>query len=421
MMIKIFNSKPVVGRLSFFNRFRLPAQSLKLLFVAAIFFFGSCSDDDDEPKSVVLLDATSVLTRTASELQTYVPYFQIDVDPQTFQYDVEIFKVTYKTTYKDSEIVASGLVIIPKTTEAVGMVSFQHGTIVVQSDAPTTSPLNHPYLILYAALSSAGFIAVIPDYIGFGESADLFHPYYVEEATADAVIDNLKAAKEFAAEKKIKFNGKLFLAGYSQGGYATMAAHKAIELEGLEGFDLIASFPASGGYDIKAFQEYFFQQTSYQEPFYLPYVALSYQSYYDWPGTSLSDFFTEPYASRIPELYDGINNSAIINAQLTENIQELIQPDVLANIDTDPKYDYLVDAFNENSLLDWTPTETMFMYHGDADVTVPYQNSVDAYNQLIANGASTSTLTFITIEGGDHGTGVFPYLEDFLNKLILLK
>ena len=91
------------------------------------------------------------------------------------------------------------------------------------------------------------------------------------------------------------------------------------------------------------------------------------------------------------------------------------------NIDTDPKFDYIVDAFEENSLVDWTPKIPMHMYHGDEDVTVPFSNSQITYDKLIANGASTSVLTFTTLPGATHYTGIFPYLELILPQLISAK
>ena len=62
----------------------------------------------------------------------------------------------------------------------------------------------------------------------------------------------------------------------------------------------------------------------------------------------------------------------------------------------------------------------MYMYHGDIDVTVPYNNSLISYNKLIANGASKSIVTFTTIPG-THYTGVAPYLESFIPKMLSLK
>ncbi len=97
---------------------------------------------------------------------------------------------------------------------------------------------------------------------------------------------------------------------------------------------------------------------------------------------------------RIPGLFDGQKGADEINAQLTSKVSDLIQEDMLNNINTNPDYDYLENAFVENSLTDWSPKIQMFMYHGLSDATVPYQNSVDTYNKLLANGTSTGILTF---------------------------
>jgi pimeloyl-ACP methyl ester carboxylesterase len=199
-----------------------------------------------------------------------------------------------------------------------------------------------------------------------------------------------------------------------------MAAHKALEANPLENFDLIASFPAAGGYDITAMQEYFFNLDTYRHPFYLAYVGQSYQEYYENP-TLLTDFFNEPYASSIPGLFDGLKGQDAINDGLTDDIQALVRAEVIANIGVDPQYDYLKEAFAENSLVDWKPTIPMFMYHGDADTTVPFENSELTYAQFLANGADADIVKFITLPGSDHSTGIEPYVEEVIKKLQELK
>ena len=377
-----------------------------------------CKEDHVKPANNFLLSSQNILTRTAAEIRGLLTGTTLSALPTA---DVILYKITYKTSYKDQEIIASGLVALPKTTQGVPMVSFQHGTIAAHAEAPSVLPVTSQELIVYTGLASIGFIAVVPDFIGFGSSSAFLHPYYVEDVTASAVIDMLKAAKELAAEQNINFNGKLFLAGYSQGGYATMATHKSIEQNGLPGFNLIASFPAAGGYEVKAMQEYFFGLPTYREPFYIAYVAVAYKTHYAGWTRPLSDFFAEPYATRIPGLFDGNKNGSLINYELTNSIPDLISADLRANINTDPKYKYAVDAFHENSLVDWKPAIKMFMYHGDADVTVPYNNSVITLNKLLSNGASASVVTLTKLTGADHGSGVIPYIQNFVPKMISLK
>ncbi len=198
-----------------------------------------------------------------------------------------------------------------------------------------------------------------------------------------------------------------------------MAAHKAIESDGLDGFNLIASFPGAGAYDLSGMQEHIFSLQDYDDPHYLAYMARAYQIEYD-EDDLLTDFFKEPYASRIPGLFDGQKGADAINAQLTTKVSDLIQEDMLKNINTNPEYDYLENAFVENSLTDWSPKIQMFMYHGLSDATVPYQNSVDTYNKLLSNGASTSALTLTPLEG-THSSAIDPYIAAIIEKLLTLK
>lgn len=390
------------------------------LFICGLLIFSACSKDDVKPiANKVLVSADSQHSKSASELRLILGLSGLQLPFDKLQYDAEIYKVTYNTTYlNDQPIVASGLVVLPKTSGNYPMISFQHGTIASQAEAP--SALSGTDAFLFAALASPGLIVAIPDFIGFGSSSNVPHPYYDRDLTASAVIDLLKAAKELAVEKKIDFNGKLFLAGYSQGGHATMATHRALEKEPLEGFDLIASFPAAGGYDVKNMQEYFFSLDTYENPFYIGYVASSYKTSYSW-SAPLSDFFKEPYASRIPTLFDGSKTGSEINDQLTNKISDLITDDLRASINTNAKYKYIVDAFNLNSLTDWAPTRKVFMYHGDADLTVPFSNSTFTYNKLIANGASSSTISLKALTGKNHSTGVVPYFESFIPTMLDLR
>lgn len=376
-----------------------------------------CSEDQVKKSHLVSVELFASFGVNA--LKTFVESSGLDISSDVIKYSVEVYKVSYRTDYKGVAVIASGLIVLPQTSDPVSMVSFHHGTIVADEDAPSRAVTGDPVVFLYAAVGSSGFITVVPDLIGFGASNEIFHPYYVEEPTASAIIDNLFAARELGNKNDLIFNEKLFLAGYSQGGYATMAAHKAIEVEKTAGFNLIASFPAAGGYDVKAMQEHFFSVDNYHEPFYIAYVAQAYQENYDW-SEPLSNFFNEPYATEIPFLFDGSKSGGQINLSLTTVISDLLNNDVLNNIDSDTKFSYLVDAFEANSLIDWTPEKLMYMYHGDADITVPFQNSVNTYDQLLKNGASPITIHFITLPGEDHGSGVLPYIEDFVPKMLEL-
>jgi len=331
-----------------------------------------CSDDDQpsvDVSSGSLIESISAGTTTAASLKLLVSVSGYKIDASILKHDVDVFKVKYRTKFQGEDITASGLIILPQTNESVSMLSFQHGTTTLASDAPSVQSTGSFDVLLYSAISAAGFVAVIPDMIGFG---------------------------------------------------ATMAAHKAIESEPIAGMTLVASFPAAGGFDLKAIQEYLFSQTEYADPYYLAYLVNSYQQYYK-ENILLKDFFNEPYAAAIPGLFDGKHAPSTIDAQLTTSIKDLVSDDLLEGIDTQPRFNYIVTLLNENSLDNqWYPKTLMYVYHGLDDTTVPYNNSETTYQKLIANGASTEQLHLIPLEG-DHGSAIKPYVEDLVPRLMALK
>ncbi|UII22814.1 alpha/beta hydrolase family protein [Fulvivirga ligni] len=399
-------------------------------FLMSIIFLSlvACGSDDDpgndpvEPEFSYFSEAEEVNDLSVAQIEGLLQIGSI-AEPDIIElkpfieYDVKTYRIIYNTTFLGESIQASGLIALPQTSNSLPIMSFQNGTYVEYSQAPSK---NTDVSTIAGALASAGYILAIPDYIGFGESEGLPIPYHSEEYTARAVIDLVKAAQEFASLHDVEPNGKVFLAGYSEGGYATMAAHKRMESENPEGLELMASAPASGGYDVKGFQEYLFNQETYSTPFYLAYVALSYQQIYDFQEP-LSYLFQEPYATNIPSLFNGVNSGGAINNQLTVNMSDLLQAEIIAGIDSDEKYAYFVDALIANTIIDWVPKAQMFMYHGDADITVPYQNSVTTYNHLIDAGADEDRVEFITLEGKTHGTGFYPYLSDMIEKFDALR
>lgn len=388
-----------------------------ILWALFIFIFAACSDDEGSSSIDKLSSSQEILRRSVDEMAGLIDIAQYPELKTYLEYDVKIYEITYKTSYKGEEIIASGLVTFPETENSVPMMSFQHGTLIAHNDAPTVERNTYTFL---SSLASAGYIFLIPDFIGFGSSTEVLHPYYHKESTANSIVDMLVAVKELAIQEGYNYDGNVFLSGYSEGGYATMAAHQALENDPIEGFNLVASAPSSGGYDVKGMQEYFFNLTEYDQPFYMAYVALSYKSVNDWT-TPLSTYFQEPYATTLPGLFDGTNGGGDINAALTTIVADYVNPTFLEQIDTNSDYEEIATAFEENSLDDWVPTKRMFLYHGTADITVPYQNSIDTYEKMQNLGASTNIVSFTSLEGATHGTGFFPYLYEFLEEFDKLK
>jgi len=333
------------------------------------------------------------------------------------QYDISLYTITYNTTYKGQNIKASGLVAFPDTDQGMPILNFNHGTTSLHADAPTEDLIQYSF---FSNAASAGYIFVIPDYLGFGVSENIVHPYYRSDITGQTVVDMIRAAKELAAIEGYNFNGDVFLSGYSEGGFATMSAHYNMEKNNYSGLNLVASAPASGGYDITGMLDYFISKETYHVPYYIAYVAMGYKTSYDW-SLPLSSIFNEPYASIIPEYFNGKYSGYEINSVLSDDMSELLTSNFINNIYTDADLKIIVDAFEENSLDQWVPKNKMIMYHGTDDITVPYQNSFDTYNSFISLGADKNIVEFIDLVGENHSSGSLPYIVSLFDEFEKLK
>ena len=381
------------------------------------FFFLTVSCDDFEIVPVHLDTYLKLYTQDKGQVMNAVQNSLFDDITKYINYGVSLYTITYNTTYKGENIKASGLVAFPETTNNVPILNFNHGTTSLHRDAPTEDLFQY---IFFSNAASAGYIFVIPDYLGFGVSDDILHPYYRSDITGLTIVDMLRATKELAEIEGYNFNGDVFLSGYSEGGFATMSAHKTLEENNFQGLNLVASAPAAGGYDMTGMLNYFLSLETYHQPYYLAYVAFSYKTSYDW-GLQLSDIFNEPYASLIPQYFNGQHSGGEINSVLSYSVNLLLNENFRNNFYTDPSLNVVVEAFEENSFNQWVPKTKMFMYHGTADITVPYQNSVDTYNNFITNGVNSSLVEFIPLESQTHSTGAIPYILDIFDKFENLK
>ena len=165
---------------------------------------------------------------------------------------------------------------------------------------------------------------------------------------------------------------------------------------------------------------YFLSLETYHVPYYIAYVAIGYKTSYNW-DISLNTIFNEPYASIIPEYYNGKFSGSQINEVLNDTISILFKEKFINETFSNNEFSIFVDALEENSLDSWTPRNKMIMYHGSSDITVPYQNSVDSYNSFLSRLSDKSLVEFITLDGKDHSSGSLPYILDIFDKFNSLK
>ena len=356
-----------------------------------------------------LISTEILATRNVINTQTYIEdeLAQIvtdmfSIDPA--QYGYWMYKITYETIdVNGNPHVATGTVSYPRVDwpdipdQAFPILSYQHGTVVEKSDV--TSVIGE--WILPAILTGAGFVYVEPDYIGLGDSQGM-HPYQLKEPYGTAVVDMLRAVRYYAAFENDQFvvNDQLFLAGYSEGGYASMATHQIIERDYSNEFNITVSFPMAGAYSMSEIMvDLMLEQQPYGQPFYFPYMLFAYLDSY--PSIGTADEYLLPEYMLLEDMFDGYHSSGEINAAMPSIPITIMKPEEIQTF-TDNEYHLLRVALRENDLWDWTPQAPIYLFHGLGDELVPYENSQMAYDQFLANGAQDVHLESIPETYGGH-------------------
>ena len=318
-------------------------------------------------------------------------------------YDIIMYKVTYNTIDPNgNEVIASGVIGYPKNlNQAFPMISWQHGTEVKRDNVSS----NDGFDILSLWLTARGYIYIEPDYLGLGES-ELLHPYCLKNPSAWTTIDLIRAAQTFFNNQEgyyyypIQSNNDLILFGYSEGGYVTMASHMMIEEENINEFNLLASFPMAGPYDLSGVMvDVMLDYQPYGEPFYLPYVLVPYINYYDMG--LLNEYFLPEYAEMFEYLFNGEYSGSYINNLLPDIPIEILLPEVIEDFTNNLNHPLRLNL-SQNDLWDWSPESDMHMYHGIGDELIPYENSQIAYNSFLENGSENINLYLVPEELGGH-------------------
>ena len=291
-------------------------------------------------------------------------------------FDVDVYKIIYETIdWKGMSQRASGLLYLPvgSSLNNFPILSIQHLTITEEEQIPSKNHFGQEGQVAFIAASS-GFIVCVSDYLGYGESAQIFHPY-LHTNSADAPIDMIRATMTYCAQNNISLNSQIFLTGYSEGGYITMATHRAMETQFADEFTVTASVPIAGAYDVLLTAETILSKNTYQTPSLIAFITESYRSIYG--REELNNIFQSPYKSIITSLFNGSLSLSEIDSQLSSSLNTLLTAEFLSAFRGDGQQD-LKDNLKENNLLSssWIPQAPIRLYHGNNDNTVPYTNSI---------------------------------------------
>jgi pimeloyl-ACP methyl ester carboxylesterase len=380
-------------------------KSVLTFFVVIIYLvsFGGCIfDDNNSFERGDVISSNLLNSYSIAEIKLLWSNFGLSV-PIGLRFSVDAVRIVYQTIDVNGEMVeASGALILPVSEQSFPILSLQHGTESKRNLVASVSPLNSVEGIAGLYMSSLGYLVGLPDYLGFGVSTTI-HPYCHDRGNTTVVVDFIRAIKNYCNDRGILYDPKLFLAGYSEGGYITLAVQKDIEQNYADEFSITAVAPMAGPYDLYGTIRSVFQKKNYANMGYIGYLFTAYDDIYQW--NRLNDIFKSPYGDMMRDLFSGSYTWGEIIARLPGTFSALMKSTFVANFlnGNEPE---VVTAFKENTLLNWAPRARVRFYHGDADQVVPYQNAKTAVTNLTNHGGTNVSL--VTIKGGTHETAAAP-------------
>jgi hypothetical protein len=238
---------------------------------------------------------------------------------------VTVYHMEYETVGGAAEATtASGALMVPSGSAATcqgarPVVMYAHGTNTSKTFNMASLPGNSEALLMAAVFASQGYIVVAPTYAGYDTSTLAYHPYLNGDQQSKDMIDALAAAQSAFGSVSASSNGKLFITGYSQGGYVAMATHKALQAAGTA---VTASAPMSGPYALAAFGDaIFLGEVNTSGPANFDMLVTSYQHSYQNVYSAATDVFAAQYAPTADELLPSTAgvSSVYANGQLPQN------------------------------------------------------------------------------------------------------
>lgn len=307
----------------------------------------------------------------------------------------------------------SGLMWVPFTWFRrlnAPVISYQHGTqvnrecapsrfdpnplAVFSSPDPTGALQSYVECIACALMASAGYVVVMPDYPGFGDSTAP-HPY-VQAGLGVAVKEILGAAQAALARGAVRPNDKLFLTGYSEGGYATMAAARAL------GGAVTATVPCDGPYSLSNVMLYHMvNNVDITVPWFLLYTVFGYNAAYG-DAVAYDKVLSPNWAQKMVAYhpFDGDHSGAYVSALAPAgtSTREMLSDDALTNYLVPPDGEVYTLLADNDGWSGWTPVTPVVMIHCPVDDVVYYANATDAQQKFMEMGVPAELVPIFDVQ-----------------------
>lgn len=334
-------------------------------------------------------------------------FFGVSVKYSPARNAVKLYRVTYNSVVPErgnKPIVATGLIAVPDIADtSFPLVSYQHGTVYEKTQVPSFPDQSPETQLMLAQFGGQGYIVIGADYFGMGSSKEP-EGYMVKASHQQATYDMLMASRAVLAHMKLE-SPKLFIAGWSQGGFVTMAFLEKLEAAGVK---VDAAATASAPVDIFVALNGFLNFPRKIDADWVNSLfilsSFSFENYYGVPGLARSLIADEYYdVARKAYLREPFKP-----ADVPTDLRKLLKPEYFnPQYFADSAYGKLVARTTAYRWIIKSPTRN---YYGETDeaISTGLGQLAATYQRAIGNGNSQvqAVSTGATSHRGTYATAV---------------
>lgn len=346
------------------------------------------------------------VARLNNILQVDTPKFSgINVTYTPARNAVRLYRITYASVAPERNnrpVTATGLLAVPDTSgTSFPMVSYQHGTVYGKQEVPSFAEQSPETQLMIAQFAGQGYLLIGADYFGLGVSTEP-EGYMVKGSHQQATYDLLTASRAVLGHLKLA-STKLFLAGWSQGGFVTMAFLEKLEAAGVT---VQAAATASAPVDVFVALNGFLSFPRKNDATWVPTLfilsSFSFEKYYGIPGLAKS-LIADDYYETSRKAYERLPFSA---ADIPTDVRKLVRPEYLdAQFFAASAYGRLIA---QAQAYRWVIKSPVRNYFGEADeaittglgqLAMTYQRAIGSGNpqvEAVSTGATSHRGTFAT-------------------------
>ncbi|MBR0965827.1 prolyl oligopeptidase family serine peptidase [Bradyrhizobium diazoefficiens] len=318
---------------------------------------------------------------------------------------VSLYRVTYASVVPErgnKPTVTSGLLAVPDVDgKSLPMVTYQHGTVYGKQEVPSFPEQSPETQLMIAQFAGQGYVVIGADYFGLGTSTEP-EGYMVKASHQQATYDMLIASRAVLDHLELTAT-KLFLAGWSQGGFVTMAMLEKLEQSGIK---VDAAATASAPVDVFVALNGFLSFPRKNDASWVNSLfilsAFSFENYYGVPGLARS-LIADAYYDVSRKAYQREPFNA---ADVPTDLHKLIRADYF-----DPQF-FAASAYGrlvaQTQAYRWIVKSPVRNYFGESDeaisvglgqLAMTYQRAIGNGNpavEAISTGSTTHRGTFAT-------------------------